>query len=89
MDPSCIYGFDWEDEDHVTRHGVSVEEIESVVLDDEGATQYVSHPDVAGRFFAFGKTAGGRWVRVIFDLNRHTDFASPRQAMDMVMTLIA
>jgi uncharacterized protein len=48
---------------HIARHGVTPQEAEDVLLDDE--TIHV--PSHSGRLSAYGLTTAGRALRVIYD----------------------
>ena len=57
--------FIWDPENilHIARHGVTPQEAEDVLLDDE--TIHV--PSHSGRLSAYGLTTAGRALRVIYD----------------------
>jgi uncharacterized DUF497 family protein len=64
--------FDWDDPNddgsntaHVAEHGLTTEEVESALL-DEDTTFDVS--DSSGRPIAFGRTATGRFIAVVFEV---------------------
>ena len=55
-------GFRWNEwnEDHATRHGVTIIECETIVR--RGRREYVGD----GKFRAVGRGAGDRWVQVVY-----------------------
>jgi len=68
---------DWDDPDdegsntaHIAEHGLSPEEVESALL-DENATFDVS--DSSGRPIAFGSTPMGRFIAIVFEVLNLTD----------------
>lgn len=63
-----ITGFIWDDEDddsgnvaHIARHGVSREEVEESLTDNPLVLRGAD-----GRYLAYGKTADGRLLFVVF-----------------------
>jgi uncharacterized DUF497 family protein len=77
--------FDWDDENeaHAERHGATRDEIEEVIMRDEGVTTFKKHPVKENRFFAYGKTRGGRWITTLFDYDSQSRIARPFAAWEM------
>ena len=66
---------------HATRHGVSIAEIEDVLLSAKLA--YRNRRGRSGDFYVHGSTLGGRQVRVVFAYQRDTGTARPIAAWEV------
>ncbi len=57
-------GFDWDEENktHLSRHGVTPDEAEQVVEDEDLLYYHVGEE----RYLGYGQTAAGRYLTVIF-----------------------
>jgi hypothetical protein len=66
----AVAGFDWDDGNRTkcTRHGVSIDEIESVFGGEVRVFPDHAHSDRETRFLGIGRTAAGRFVFVAFTL---------------------
>lgn len=67
--PSKIFsGFDWDDGNlgKCQKHGVTIEEIESVFAGTPAIGPDAAHSDAEARFLAIGKTRSGRHVFLAF-----------------------
>lgn len=65
-----VAGFDWDAGNRAkcTRHGVSIEEIESVFQSEVWVFPDVAHSDRETRLLGVGRTAASRFVFVAFTL---------------------
>jgi uncharacterized DUF497 family protein len=65
-----VAGFDWDDGNRAkcTRHGVSIEEIESVFQGEVWVFPDIAHSDRETRLLGIGRTAAARFVFVAFTL---------------------
>jgi uncharacterized protein len=63
-----VHGFDWDTGNKVKclRHGLTLEEIESVFRGQPFVLINEKHTSLEERFHAVGKTAGGRYAYVVF-----------------------
>jgi uncharacterized DUF497 family protein len=71
-----VAGFDWDEGNRAkcTRHGVSIEEIESVFTGEVWVFPDVDHSTRETRFLGIGRTSDGRHVFTAFTLRiRHGD----------------
>jgi uncharacterized DUF497 family protein len=61
-------GFDWNDENRpkCQKHGVSIDEIEDLLLGQPRIAPDLKHSGGEDRFIAVGRTAGGRPLFVAF-----------------------
>ena len=66
-------GFNWDDGNRVkcTRHGLTIDEIESVFLDTLILLPDHDHSETETRMRAIGSTATGRKVFIVFTLREH------------------
>jgi len=65
-----VAGFDWDEANRAkcTRHGVSIDEIESVFQGEVWVFPDVAHSDRESRLLGIGRTATARFVFVAFAL---------------------
>lgn len=65
-----VAGFDWDEGNRAkcTRHGVSIDEIESVFHGEVWVFPDVAHSDQESRLLGIGRTAAARFVFVAFTL---------------------
>lgn len=58
-----IHSFEWDErnDEHATRHGVSIEEIEEVIVDAA-----VIWKGKSGVYLAYGQTMDGRYALAVF-----------------------
>lgn len=68
-------------EEHATRHGVSVREIETVL--GLSATAHRNRRGRSGDYYVDGVTLGGRQVRIVFAYRRDTKTARPIAAWEV------
>lgn len=71
VDWTIIEGFEWDqgnDTKNLAKHGVSKEEAESVFHSDPIVAEDESHSSTEKRLAAFGITAAGRLLTVVFTL---------------------
>ncbi len=71
-----VAGFEWDDGNRTkcTRHGVSIEEIESVFAGEVSVFPDPTHSTRETRFLGIGRTSAGRYVFTAFTLRtRHGD----------------
>ena len=65
-----VAGFDWDEGNRTkcTRHGVSLDEIESIFGGEVWVFPDRAHSDRETRFLGIGRTAAGRFVFLAFTL---------------------
>lgn len=70
-----VAGFDWDSGNRAkcTRHGVSIEEIESVFQSEVWVFPDVIHSTRETRFLGIGQTSVGRYVFTAFTLRTNHD----------------
>src|SRR5260370_31129335 len=78
-----VKSFDWDDDNdlHLGSHGITAEEAEYVI--SASRTVFKGHPRKANRYFAFGRTAAGRWLTLLFDFDEQTNCACAFTGWDM------
>jgi uncharacterized DUF497 family protein len=61
-----IKNISWDQDmvDHISRHGVSPEEVEEVLFDEEEPPLILKGRD--GKYLAYGKTGGGRYLLIVW-----------------------
>ena len=69
-----INGFDWDDGNRLKcqKHGLTLEEVESIFLGEPVVSLNAKHFSPEERFHAIGKTNAGRYAYVVFTF-RQTD----------------
>jgi len=72
MDGVSVAGFDWDEgnREKCAKHGVSIEEIESVFAAEPGIGPDPFDAAIETRFRAIGRAQSGRHVFVVFTLRR-------------------
>ena len=70
-----VQGFDWDEgnREKCLRHGVSIEEVESVFINRPSVSPDVKHSADEERFHAIGKTNDGRYTYVVFTFRQGLD----------------
>jgi uncharacterized DUF497 family protein len=65
-----VSGFDWDSgkRDKCRKHGVSMEEIESLFARPHAIRMDTAHSESEERLRAIGKTAAGRYVFLVFTI---------------------
>ena len=63
-----IQGFDWDhgNREKCKRHGISLEEVESVFINQPRVLPDIKHSEDEERFHAIGKTNKGRYTYIVF-----------------------
>ncbi len=70
-----VHGFDWDkgNKTKCQRHGLTLEEIESVFLGQPFVLTNEKHSSLEERFHAVGKTAAGRYAYIVFTFRLRTE----------------
>ena len=68
MNSRVVAGFDWDDgnREKCQKHGVTIEEIESVFAGEPAIGPDAVHSTAETRFFAIGRASNGRHVFLAF-----------------------
>ncbi|NJM69755.1 MAG: BrnT family toxin [Scytonema sp. RU_4_4] len=67
-----VSGYGWDDGNHqkCQKHGVSIEEIESLFSTNVRTSPDINHSQLEERFLAVGKSTKGKYIFVAFTLRQ-------------------
>lgn len=70
-----IKGFDWDvgNSKKCRGHGLTIEEIESIFINEPMVSSNIQHQSNEERYHAIGRTSGGRYAYVVFTFRTSVD----------------